>query len=52
MRRMARNVIGYLLRVPYRILRQRAQAYRDIMYVGGLLYGAARWRIIGGGEPA
>jgi GT2 family glycosyltransferase len=52
MRRMARNVSGYLLRVPYRILRQRAQAYRDIMYVGGLLYGAARWRIIGGGEPA
>ena len=46
--RMARNVSGYLLRVPYRILRQRAQAYRDILYVGGLLYGAARWQIIGG----
>lgn len=51
-RRMARNVSGYLLRVPYRIFRQRAQAYRDILYVGGLLYGAARWRIIGGGEGA
>ena len=47
-RRMARNVSGYLLRVPYRMLRQRAQAYRDILYVGGLLYGAARWRIMGG----
>ena len=51
-RRMARNVSGYLLRVPYRIFRQRAQAYRDILYVGGLLYGAARWRIIGGGDRA
>ena len=47
-RRMVRNVSGYLLRVPYRLLRQRAQAYRDILYVGGLLYGAARWRIRGG----
>ena len=51
-RRMARNVSGYLVRVPYRIFRQRAQAYRDILYVGGLLYGAARWRILGGGERA
>jgi GT2 family glycosyltransferase len=51
-RRMIRNVGGYLLRVPYRILRQRAQAYRDILYVGGLLYGAVRWRILGGGERA
>jgi glycosyltransferase involved in cell wall biosynthesis len=50
LRRIARNVSGYLLRVPYRILRQRAQAYRDMFYVGGLLYGAARWRIVGGGE--
>ena len=47
-RRMARNVSGYLLRVPYRILRKRAQAYRDILYVGGLLYGAARWWILRG----
>ena len=45
-RRMARNVSGYLLRVPYRMLRQRVQAYGDILYVGGLLYGAARWRIM------
>jgi len=51
-RRMARNVSGHLVRVPYRIFRQRAQAYRDILYVGGLLYGAARWRILGGGERA
>jgi O-antigen biosynthesis protein len=51
-RRMIRNVIGYLLRVPYRILRQRVQAYKDIFYVGGLLYGAARWRIIEGGKRA
>jgi GT2 family glycosyltransferase len=51
-KRMARNVSGYLSRVPFRILRQRAQAYRDILYVGGLLYGAARWRISEGGEPA
>jgi GT2 family glycosyltransferase len=49
--RMARNVSGYLLRVPYRILRKRAQAYQDLIYVGGLLYGAARWRILGGEEP-
>jgi len=46
-RRMVRNVSGHLLRVPHRLLRQRAQAYRDILFVGGLLYGAARWRIIG-----
>ena len=51
-KRMARNLSGYLLRVPYRIVRQRTQAYRDIFYVGGLLYGAARWRIVGGGKSA
>jgi len=51
-KRMARNVSGYLLRVPYRIWRQRAQAYRDMLYIGGLFYGAVRWRIMGGGKPA
>jgi GT2 family glycosyltransferase len=51
-KRMARNVSGYLLRVPYRIWRQRAQAYRDMLYAGGLLYGAVRWRIMGGGKPS
>jgi len=44
-KRMARNVSGYLLRVPYRLLRQRNQAYRDFLFVIGLLYGAARWRL-------
>lgn len=50
-RRMARNVSGYLSRFPYRLLRQRAQAYQDILYVGGLLYGAARWRIFRAERP-
>jgi GT2 family glycosyltransferase len=50
--RMARDVSGYLLRVPGRILRRRAQAYRDVLYVGGLLCGAARWWITGGAERA
>lgn len=45
-RRMAQNVGGHLLRVPYRLFRHPAQAYRDILYVGGLLLGAARWRIM------
>jgi len=45
LKRMARNVSGYLFRVPYRLLRQRNQAYRDFLYMLGLLYGAARWRI-------
>lgn len=44
-RRMVRNVSGYLVRVPYRLLRQRHQAYRDFLYVLGLLYGAVRWQI-------
>ncbi len=44
-KRMAKNVSGYLFRVPYRLLRHRNQAYRDFLYVMGLLYGAARWRI-------
>ena len=47
-RRMVRNVIGYLSRVPLRILRQPPQAYRDILYVSGLVYGAAHWRMVGG----
>jgi len=44
-KRMVRNISGYLLRFPYRLLRQRNQAYRDFLYVMGLLYGAARWLI-------
>jgi GT2 family glycosyltransferase len=44
-RRMARDVSGYVLRFPIRIFRDRDQAYRDMLYVAGLLYGAARWRI-------
>jgi GT2 family glycosyltransferase len=43
--RMARNLWGYVLRFPFRIFRDRRQAYRDMLYVAGLLYGAVRWRI-------
>jgi GT2 family glycosyltransferase len=49
-RRMVRDVSGYLVHVPRRMLRRRAQAYRDILYVAGLLCGAAQWRIRAG-EP-
>jgi GT2 family glycosyltransferase len=48
LRRMAQNLSGYLMRVPYRVVHQRAQAYRDILYAGGLLYGAALWCIAPG----
>jgi GT2 family glycosyltransferase len=48
--RMVRTVSGSLLRLPYRLFRRPAQAYRDILYVGGLLYGASRWRILGESE--
>ena len=44
-RRMARNLLGYVLRFPFRIIRDRRQAYRDMLYVAGLLYGAIRWRL-------
>ncbi len=44
-KRMAKNVISYLIRFPYRILRYRSLARQDMLYVAGLLYGAARWRM-------
>ena len=44
-RRMSRNLWGYVLRFPFRIFRDRRQAYRDMLYVAGLLYGAIRWPI-------
>jgi GT2 family glycosyltransferase len=44
-RRMIRDVIGYVLRFPIRIFRDRDQAYRDMLYVAGLIYGAVQWRI-------
>ena len=44
-KRMLRDIWGYLIRFPYRIVRDREQAWRDILYVGGLLYGALRWRL-------
>lgn len=44
-RRMAGNLPGYVLRFPFRIFRDRHQAYRDMLYVAGLLYGAVRWQI-------
>jgi GT2 family glycosyltransferase len=45
MKRMARDLGGYLLRFPYRIVWRRNQAWQDLFFVAGLLYGAARWRI-------
>jgi len=44
-KRMARDIRGYLIRFPYRVLRNRSQAHRDMLYVAGLLYGAARWQL-------
>jgi len=44
-RRMAKSVSGYVVRFPFRILRDRSQAYRDMLYVAGLFYGATQWRI-------
>jgi GT2 family glycosyltransferase len=44
-RRMARDVSGYVLRFPIRLFRNRVQAYRDMLYVAGMIYGAIQWRI-------
>ena len=44
-KRMIRDIWGYSIRFPYRIVCDRNQAWRDILYVGGLLYGAVRWRL-------
>jgi GT2 family glycosyltransferase len=49
-RRMVGNASAYLVRVPYRLFRKRTQAYRDLLFVSGLLYGAARRWIMGGKE--
>ncbi len=45
-RRIARDVSSYAIRFPIRLFRDRNQAYRDMLYVTGLLYGAAYWRIL------
>jgi hypothetical protein len=47
LRRLTRDIKGYLIRFPFRIFRQRSQAYRDMLYVAGVLYGAARWKLMG-----
>ena len=44
-RRIAKDIWGYVIRFPYRLLRNRPQAWRDMLYVAGLLYGAAHWQI-------
>jgi GT2 family glycosyltransferase len=44
-KRMTRDIWGYAIRFPLRLIRDRNQAWRDMLYVAGLLYGAARWRI-------
>jgi len=43
-RRMTKDIWGYLIRFPFRVFRDRKQAQRDVLYVSGLLYGAIRWR--------
>ena len=43
--RLVRTVVDYMIRIPFRIFRDRSQAQKDIHYVGGLLYGAIRWRL-------
>jgi GT2 family glycosyltransferase len=45
-RRLLKDIKGYLIRFPFRIFRDRRQAYRDLLYVAGVLYGAARWSLI------
>jgi glycosyltransferase involved in cell wall biosynthesis len=44
-RRMVTNVVAYVIRIPFRIFRDRSQAQKDIHYVGGLLYGVLRWSL-------
>ena len=44
-RRMACDMWAYLSRVPFRLWRQRSQAYRDGLFVAGLLAGALQWRL-------
>ena len=44
-RRMAKDMAKYILRLPYRILFDRAQAHRDLFFVAGLARGALNWFI-------
>lgn len=44
-RRMVRVVSNHLIRLPYRLLFDCAQAYRDVYFITGLLTGAIRWTI-------
>jgi len=45
LRRLFRDIKGYLIRFPVRVFRDRSQAQRDMVYVAGVLYGAARWSL-------
>jgi GT2 family glycosyltransferase len=42
-RRMVSDVWAYLTRFPIRIFCRRHQAYQDLLFVGGMLYGALQW---------
>jgi GT2 family glycosyltransferase len=50
-KRMIRDIWNYSIRFPYRIVRDHNQAWRDILYIGGLLYGAVRWRFKRPSQP-
>ena len=42
-RRMVTDIWGHMIRFPYRLFRNHSQARRDMLFVVGLLYGAAHW---------
>jgi O-antigen biosynthesis protein len=44
-RRMAKDIMGNLVRFPFRILLNPSQAFRDMLFVVGILCGATRWCI-------
>jgi GT2 family glycosyltransferase len=52
LKRLIRDVWAYLSRFPFRLWRQRRQAYRNLLFGLGLLVGALQWRLRSPKEPS
>jgi GT2 family glycosyltransferase len=46
-RRLLLDIWSYLARFPIRFWRRRSQAYQDLFFVAGTMYGALRWCLQG-----
>lgn len=51
LKRLIRDVWAYLSRFPFRLWRQRRQAYQNLLFGLGLLVGALQWRLRSPQEP-